>query len=181
MGLYVLFKQPQLGGFELSSLLMCMMAGAMFTNLSKDSGRTLDILDRFTSPIYMMFFVFSGAALDLSIFFNKNGLFVLLIAGIYIFFRVGGKYLGAFTGASISKCEPQVRKYLGFTLVPQAGVAIGLATTASSIYRQNPDANIQFIGGLIIAIILTSTLVYELFGPLISKFALNKAGEIAKE
>ena len=181
VGLYVLFKQPQLGGFELSSLLMCMMAGALFTNLSKDSGRTLDILDRFTSPIYMMFFVFSGAALDLSIFFNKNGLFVLLIAGIYIVFRVGGKYFGAFTGASISKCEPPVRKYLGFTLVPQAGVAIGLATTASSIYRQNPDVNIQHLGGLIIAIILTSTLVYELFGPLVSKFALSKAGEIEKE
>ena len=181
VGLYYLFKQPQLGGFELSSLLMCMMTGAMYTNLAKDSNRTLDVLERFTSPIYMMFFVFSGASLDLSIFFNKNGLLILLIAVVYIIFRVVGKYLGAFTGAVITKCEPQIKKYLGLTLIPQAGVAIGLATTASSVYRENADEKIQFLGGLIIAIILTSTLVYELVGPLVSKYALKKAGEISEE
>ena len=181
VGLYVLFRFPEAGGFELSSLLMCMMAGALFTNLSKDSGRTLDVLERFTSPIYMMFFVFSGAALDLSIFGNEKGWMIVVIAVIYIIFRVVGKYLGAFTGASITKCEPQVKKYLGLTLIPQAGVAIGLATTASAIYRGNTDPQVQMIGSLIIAIILTSTLVYELIGPLVSKFALTKAGEIHNE
>ena len=181
VGLYVLFRFPEAGGFELSSLLMCMMAGALFTNLSKDSGRTLDVLERFTSPIYMMFFVFSGAALDLSIFGNEKGWMIVVIAVIYIIFRVVGKYLGAFTGASITKCEPQVKKYLGLTLIPQAGVAIGLATTASTIYRENADPQVQMIGSLIIAIILTSTLVYELIGPLVSKFALTKAGEIRNE
>ena len=181
VGLYILFKQPYMGGFELSSLLICMMAGALFTNLAKDSTRTLDVLDRFTSPIYMMFFVFSGASLDLSIFFNENGLIVLLIAGIYLVFRVVGKYLGAFTGTSITHCEPQVKKYLGLTLVPQAGVAIGLATTASGLFGASENETLRLVGSLIIAIILTSTLVYELVGPLLSKYALKKAGEIYQE
>ncbi len=179
LGIYMLFKNPQLGGFELSSLLMCMMAGALYTNMRKDSDRTLDVMDRFTSPIYMMFFVISGASLDLTVFGSKSGLVVLGIAFIYLIFRVIGKWLGAFTGASITKCEPQVKKYLGFTLVPQAGVAIGLATNASklfSVHEATQEASV-----LIVAIILSSTLIYELFGPMISKFALNKAGEIAPD
>ncbi|MCR5184635.1 MAG: cation:proton antiporter [Bacilli bacterium] len=178
VGVYYLFKQPQLGGFELSSLLMCMMAGAIYTNACKDSNKTLDVFDRFTAPIYMMFFVISGASLDLTIFFNGNGLIVAIIALVYIVFRVIGKYLGALTGASITHCEPQVKKYLGFTLIPQAGVAIGLATTANYLFTANEET--KEVGGLIIAIVLTSTLIYELIGPLVSKYALSKAGEIEK-
>ena len=176
LGAYYLFKYPAMGGFELSSLLICMMAGVIYTNLCKDSGRTLDVMDRFTSPIYMMFFVISGASLDLSIFASEKGLFVVGVAFVYIIFRVVGKYLGAYTGSSISKCEPQVKKYLGFALIPQAGVAIGLATNANvlfSAHEQTAEA-----GSLIMAIILTSTLVYELIGPMFSKLALSKAGEI---
>ena len=127
----------------------------------------------------MMFFVISGASLDLSIFFNSDGLIVLAIAAVYVVFRVIGKWSGAFVGASITRCEPQVKKYLGFALVPQAGVAIGLATTANVLFSANPET--QKAGSLIIAIILTSTLVYELVGPLASKFALKKAGEITEE
>ena len=179
LGIYMIFKQEQLGGFELSSLLMCMMAGAIYTNMRKDSDRTLDVMDRFTSPIYMMFFVISGASLDLTVFFSKSGLVVVSIAVIYLLFRVGGKWLGAFTGASITNCEPQVKKYLGLTLVPQAGVAIGLATTSSKLFSLHEAT--QEASVLIIAIILTSTLIYELFGPMISKYALNKAGEIAPD
>ena len=178
-GMYYLFKSKYLGGFELSSLLMCMMIGAVYVNMSKDNGKTLDLMDRFTAPIYLMFFVISGASLDLTIFFNKNGLIVLAIAAIYILVRVMGKWTGSFTGASISRCEPKIRKYLGFALIPQAGVAIGLATTANALFTANPDT--EYEGALIIAIILTSTLVYELVGPLVSKFALNKAGEIPTE
>lgn len=177
VGLYYLFKQPYMGGgFELSSLLTCMIAGAVFTNFAKDSDRTLDILERFTSPIYMMFFVISGACLDLSIFTNKLGLIALIVALIYIAFRVAGKWFGAFTGSSITNSEPQVKKYLGLTLIPQAGVAIGLATNASSLFSLNETTQVS--GALIIAIILTSTLIYELFGPMICKFALTKAKEI---
>lgn len=178
-GFYMLFKYPQLGGFELSSLLMCMVAGLIYTNMRKDSSRTLDVLDRFTSPIYMMFFVISGASLDLTIFFDSKALLVLGIAGVYVIFRMVGKWLGAFIGASVTHCEPQVKKYLGFTLAPQAGVAIGLATTANNIFSLNE--NTKEIGAFIIACVLTSTLIYELIGPLISKFALTKAGEIVLE
>ena len=179
VGFYLLFKNPQLGGFELSSLLMCMMAGAFYSSLRKDSGPTFDVLERFTSPIYMMFFILSGASLDLSIFWSGNGLIVVIIALIYILARVLGKWLGAFTGASVTHCEPEIRKYLGLTLAPQAGVAIGLATTASALFKANPATAES--GALILAIILTSTLVYELVGPLVSKFALTKAGEISPE
>lgn len=178
LGIYMLFKNPELGGFELSSLLMCMVAGAMLASLRSDSGRTFDVLDRFTSPIYMIFFVLSGASLDLTIFFQSNGLFVLMIAGIYIVSRVIGKWGGAFAGATITRCEPEVRKYLGLALVPQAGVAIGLATTANTLFAENglPES-----GAIILAIILSSTLIYELIGPVVSKFALTKAGEIPVE
>ena len=179
LGIYMLFKSPALGGFELSSLLTCMMAGAIYTNFVSDSNRTLDVMDRFTSPIYMMFFVISGASLDLTIFFNRNGLIVVGIAATYVIFRVIGKWLGAFTGASVTRCEDKIKKYLGFALIPQAGVAIGLATTAYTLFNKNPDTALA--GSLILAIILTSTLIYELIGPMVAKFALNKAGEIPKE
>ncbi len=178
LGIYFLFKQPYMGGFELSSLLTCMVAGALFTNICKDSDRTLDILDRFTSPIYMIFFVLSGASLDLRVFTGDSWYVVLLIALIYIIFRVVGKYSGAFIGSTVTKCEPQVKKYLGFTLVPQAGVAIGLATTANKMFIEEGAAE---AGIMVVAIVLTSTLIYELAGPLISKWALTKAGEITEE
>ena len=181
LGFYYLFKSPMMGGFELSSLLTCMMAGAIYTNFVKESGRTLDVMDRFTSPVYMMFFVISGASLDLTIFFNGDGLVVVLIALTYLVFRVVGKWGGAFVGASITRCEPQVKKYLGFALVPQAGVAIGLSTTAYKLFSQYSDPAMQKTGALILAIILTSTLVYELFGPMVAKFALKKAHEIPEE
>ena len=178
LGFYYLFKSPKMGGFELSSLLICMMAGAIYTNFVNDSGRTLDVMDRFTAPIYMMFFVISGASLDLSIFFNKDGLIVLAIALTYIISRVVGKWSGAFMGASITHCEPQVKKYLGFALIPQAGVAIGLSTTAYKLFSANE--NTQRAGALILAIILTSTLIYELIGPMCAKFAFKKANEISE-
>ena len=181
LGFYYLFKSPMMGGFELSSLLTCMMAGAIYTNFVKESGRTLDVMDRFTSPVYMMFFVISGASLDLTIFFNGDGLVVVLIALAYLVFRVVGKWSGAFVGATITRCEPQVKKYLGFALVPQAGVAIGLSTTAYKLFSQYSDPYMQKTGALILAIILTSTLVYELFGPMVAKFALKKAHEIPEE
>ena len=181
LGFYYLFKSEMMGGFELSSLLICMMAGAIYTNMVKDSNRTLDVMDRFTSPIYMMFFVISGASLDLSIFFNPDGLLVVIVAAIYIVFRVVGKWGGAFVGASITRCEPQVKKYLGFALVPQAGVAIGLSTTAYKLFSESGNEQCQRAGALILAIVLTSTLVYELIGPMVAKFAFTKAGEIPQE
>ena len=181
LGFYYLFKSPAMDGLELSSLLICMMAGSIYTNMVKDSNRTLDVMDRFSSPIYMMFFVISGASLDLSIFFNSDGLVVVIIALVYIVFRIIGKWSGAFVGASITRCEPQVKKYLGFALIPQAGVAIGLSTTAYRLFSNNPNPDCQKAGALILAIILTSTLIYELIGPMVAKFALKQANEIPEE
>ncbi len=176
VGLYQLFRLPQAGGFELSSLLMCMMCGAVYCNAVPDSNRTFEFMDRFTSPIYMLFFMISGASLDLTVF--SKGYLIIVIALVYLFCRVLGKWLGAFLGAEITKAEPTVKKYLGFTLVPQAGVAIGLATTASTLFGESSIPEIQSIGGTIVAVVLTSTLIYELTGPFITKIALEKAGEI---
>ena len=181
LGFYYLFKSEMMGGFELSSLLICMMAGAIYTNMVRDSNRTLDVMDHFTSPVYMMFFVISGASLDLTIFFNSDGLLVVIIALVYIVFRIIGKWSGAFAGASVTRCEPQVKNYLGFALIPQAGVAIGLSTTAYRLFMDNPNEAYQRAGALILAIILTSTLVYELIGPMVAKFALKQAHEIPEE
>ena len=176
VGLYHLFQQPYCGGFELSSLLMCMMIGAIYVNFRKDALATMEVVDKITPVVFMLFFVLSGATLNLSIFVGDGVLFFVVIAAFYLLFRVGGKWLGAFFGTSITKCEPNVRKYLGITLIPQAGVAIGLATSAGkSLASINPQ-----IGGLIVAVILTSTIVYELVGPALTKGALQKAGEIAE-
>ena len=174
LGFYYLFKQDFMGEFELSSLLTCMAAGAIYVNLRPDSIKTFEFLDRFTTPIYMLFFILSGANLNLAIFTGDNGVIVLTVAAFYLVFRFGGKWSGAALGSTITKAEPNVKKYLGFCLVPQAGVAIGLATTAGNILAtSNPE-----IGSMIVAVILTSTLVYELIGPIVTKTALQKAGEI---
>ncbi len=179
VGLYYLFKIPELGSFELSSLLMCMVAGAFFCNMRADSSITFEFMDRFTAPIFMLFFIISGASLDLTIFASDDGWLILLAAFVYALSRVLGKWLGAYSGAKMTSAEPTVQKYLGFCLVPQAGVAIGLATTAGSTLTESDGAS--SVGALIVAVVLTSTLVYELTGPFITKFALTKAGEITSE
>lgn len=175
-----------------SSLLTTMMVGAVLINMRSDSELIFERMDMFTPPIFMLFFVISGANLDLTIFASSNALIMIIIALVYLVFRALGKYLGAFTSAKISKSEPTVQKYLGFTLFPQAGVAIGLASTASqtlvkegNLLLQNDSSNmlgstLVTYGNMILAIILTSTMVYELCGPFITKIALTKAGEIQK-
>lgn len=149
----------------LSSLLVCMMMGAIFANTSSESDKVFEQTDRITPPIFMLFFFLSGAALDLSIIPQVG-----IIGVVYVVFRVVGKMLGAYLGGRMSHASANVRKYLGFTLVPQAGVAIGLATTAMSVV---PD-----YGPRIRTIILCGTVIYELTGPVITKLALKKAGEI---
>lgn len=122
----------------------------------------------------MIFFVVSGASLDLSVFLS--GSLVLIVAGVYIVFRMIGKFIGAYAGGRITKAEPIVQKYLGWTLFPQAGVAIGMATLASQGFDSNPE-----YGAMILAVALAATLIYELTGPVITKIALTKAGEIVDE
>jgi len=165
----------KLFGCELSfsALLACMMIGAMLINLRSDAMRTVERIDQFTPPLYMLFFVISGASLDITVFGKKEAISIIIIAVVYIFARAAGKYLGAFSSAKLTKAEPTVQKYLGFTLIPQAGVAIGLATTANN--------SLPGMGTTIMTVILTATIIYELVGPVITKVSLKKAGEILEE
>ena len=158
-----------------SPLLGCMMIGAIFINFRNDAMRTIERVDQFTPPLYMLFFVISGASLDITIFGSDSAVVVVVVALVYIVFRCLGKYAGAFSSAKLTHSEPSVQKYLGFTLFPQAGVAIGLATTAS---QELSHLGLEKQSSLILAVVLTATIIYELLGPVITKISLQKAGEI---
>ena len=149
----------------LSALLMCMMLGAVFANTSSESDKVFELTDRITPPIFMLFFFLSGAALDVTLIPSVG-----VIGILYVLFRVVGKVGGAWAGGKLSHASAKTQKYLGFMLVPQAGVAIGLATTAMSV--------VPAYGPRIRTIILCGTVIYELTGPVITKLALKKAGEI---
>lgn len=151
--------------FNLSSLLVCMMNSAIMVNFSKESDKMLDVCDRWTPPLFLLFFVISGAELNLEILPQIG-----LIGIIYLIARTAGKCLGATAGAAIIKADKQIIKYLGLTLIPQAGVAIAMSQLVITILPR--------YGEQIRAVILGATLVYELTGPLITKMALTKAGEI---
>ena len=152
-----------------SPLLTCMTLGTVFCNLCDFSEELMDRLDRWTAPIFILFFVISGAELELSVFTN---VIIVLIGIVYIAFRSLGKYFGAGISANMVKSEPTVKKFLGITLLPQAGVALGMAMQARELGE---------IGGLVASITLFSVLVYELVGPSLTKLALSKAGEINPE
>lgn len=154
---------------DLSSLMTCMMLGAVFANMRKDSTVILEGCERWTPPIFMLFFVISGASLDLSII-----PYVGVVGLVYVVFRCVGKYIGALAGASIVKCEPNVKKYLGIALFPQAGVAIGMSQTVATI----PE--LAEYAPKVVTVVLCATLIYELVGPILTKVVLTKAGEIEK-
>lgn len=154
--------------FGLSHLLLCMAIGATYVNLRDDAIQTLEQADAWTPPLFMLFFVISGADLNVSML-PKLG----LIGVAYILARVVGKYFGAFIGCTISKTSHKIRKYLGFSLIPQAGVAIGIAQL---VVKELPE-----YGSSIQAVILCATLIYELVGPIVTKLSLIKAGEIEVE
>ncbi len=149
-----------------SSLLVCMMLGTVFCNLCPLSHDLMEKSDKWTSPLFALFFVVSGAELQLSVFTDVA---VIGIGVLYILFRSLGKYFGAGWSAKWTKCSPEICKYLGITLLPQAGVALGMCLTAKQLGAE---------GDLIRNIILFSVLIYELFGPMCTKWALTKAGDI---
>lgn len=149
-----------------SSLLVCMMLGTVFCNLCPLSHDLMDAADGWTAPLFALFFVISGAELELNVFLDAA---IVCIGVVYIVFRSAGKYIGAYASAKWTRCAPQICKYLGITLLPQAGVALGMCTTAMQLGEQ---------GGLIRNITLFSVLVYELVGPLLTRQALTKAGDI---
>ena len=152
---------------NLSTLLACMMMGAVFTNTTKRTNvnTIMELCDRFTPPLLILFFTVSGASLKLNVLLTVG-----LVGLIYIVMRVVGKITGAFIGATITKSPEPVKKWLGFALIPQAGVAIGLTIVAGNVVPQYANE--------IRAVVLCATLIYELVGPAITKFALKKAGEI---
>ncbi len=149
-----------------SSLLVCMMLGTVFCNICPLSHDLMGAADKWTSPLFALFFVISGAELELSVF---TDIAIVGIGVIYIIFRCLGKYTGTFASAKATKCEPQICKYLGITLFPQAGVALGMCTTAMQLGTE---------GNLIRNITLFAVLVYEIVGPLLTKMALTAAGDI---
>ena len=149
-----------------SSLLVCMMLGTVFCNLCPLSHDLMEKADKWTSPLFALFFVISGAELELGVFADVA---IVGIGLVYIVFRSLGKYFGAHYSAKWTKCSPEICKYLGITLLPQAGVALGMCLTAKQL---GPE------GDLIRNIILFSVLVYELVGPLLTRMALTAAGDI---
>ena len=149
----------------LSALLTCMAIGAAMVNLRADSSALIENTDRWTPPLFMLFFIISGAELDLQVLTTVG-----LLGVLYLVARSLGKYFGSALGACVVKSEPKIRKYLGLTLLPQAGVAIGMA--------QVVIAKLPEYGEVIRAVVLCATLVYELVGPVITRIALSRAGEI---
>ncbi len=153
-----------------SNLLTCMMLGTVFCNVCDFSEELMDRVDRWTAPLFILFFVISGAELDLKVF--KSG-WIVLIGIVYILSRSAGKYSGAYVSSKMAKCDDNIVKYLGVTLLPQAGVALGMARIASDTFGAD--------GALILQITLFAVLVYELIGPMLTKIALTKAGDINPE
>lgn len=152
-----------------SPLLVCMMLGTIFCNICDFSEELMDRVDRWTAPLFILFFVLSGAELELHLF--KDPL-IVCIGVVYIIFRCIGKYTGARTSAQMMKCDPNIIKYLGITLFPQAGVALGMALKAEQLGAE---------GAIVANITLFSVLIYELIGPFLTKISLQKAGEIHPE
>ena len=149
-----------------SSLLVCMMMGSVFCNLCPLSEEIMSRADKWSAPLMVLFFVISGAELELGVFAKGSA---VLIGLIYILTRSAGKYFGARESARLMHCSDNVIRYLGITLLPQAGVALGMCVTAAKLPGDGP---------MIRNIVLFAVLIYELVGPLLTKWALTKAGDI---
>lgn len=152
-----------------SSLLVCMMLGTVFCNICPLSHDLMERSDKWTSPLFALFFVISGAELELNVFADWA---IVVIGIVYIIFRSLGKYCGTFGSAKLAKCSPNICKYLGITLLPQAGVALGMCAIVAS------EPAFAGAGNLVRNITLFAVLIYELVGPLLTRQALTAAGDI---
>ncbi len=166
----------EVGGVHIgfSSLLTCMMLGTVFCNICKTSEEMMQRTEKWTKPLFVLFFVISGASLDLTVF--KKPVFIL-IGVIYILSRSVGKIAGTFGSAKLMKCDDKTVKYLGITLLPQAGVALGMVSTvtADDVFGGSE------IGSTVRFVILFGVLIYEIFGPMMTKWALTRAGDITEK
>ena len=160
----------QIGGIHcgFSLLLVCMMTGTVFCNICDFSEELMERVESWSVPLNILFFVISGAELDLNIL--KSPL-ILMVGVIYIIFRSLGKCSGSYLSCKMTRCGEKITKHLGITLLPQAGVALGMALTAGELMG----------GDLVRNVVLFAVLVYELVGPVMTKNALIKAGEICLE
>lgn len=163
-------KKFSVGGVHVgfSLLLVCMVTGTIFCNICETSEELMARIERWTAPLNMLFFILSGAELNLTVLANPM---VILIGVVYIIFRSVGKIGGAYASCRMEKTTPVIQKYLGITLLPQAGVALGMALTAANLSD----------GQMVRSVVLFSVLVYELVGPTLTKWSLFKAGEIKPE
>ena len=163
-----LIDDLEIGGVHItfSSLLVCMMLGTVFCNYCEFSEELMERVDRWTAPVFVLFFVLSGAELELEVF---EDITIVLVGIIYILARSAGKYSGAYISAKFSGCDENITKYLGVTLLPQAGVALGMAIKSEALGE---------VGVIIANITLFAVLIYELVGPMLTKIALLKAGDI---
>ncbi len=152
-----------------SSLLVCMMLGTVFCNICPLSHDLMEKSDKWTSPLFALFFVISGAELELSVFTDWA---IVVIGVVYIVFRCLGKYYGAYISAKATDCSPSIQKYLGVTLFPQAGVALGMCAIVAA------EPVFGAAGNLVRNITLFAVLIYELVGPLMTRQALLSAGDI---
>ena len=157
-----------------SSLLTCMMLGTIFCNICKTSEEMMERTEKWTKPLFVLFFVISGASLDLTVF--KQPVFIL-IGVIYILFRSLGKIFGTMGSSKLMKCDENTVKYLGITLLPQAGVALGMVSTVANDEVFGGSA----IGGTVRFVVLFGVLIYEIFGPMMTKWALTRAGDITEK
>lgn len=157
----------------LSSLLTCMMCGTIFCNVCECSDEMMQRADSWTKPLLILFFVLSGAELDMGVFSVPA---FVIIGIVYIVARSAGKYLGARISAKCTGCDDNIVKYLGITLLPQAGVALGMVSTVSGDAALGAD-----IAGTVRFVVLFAVLVYELLGPVFTKWALTKAGDITEK
>ena len=156
-----------------SSLLTCMMCGTVFCNVCECSNEMMSRADSWSKPLLIVFFVISGAELDLSVFLKP---ILVLVGLVYIISRCVGKYFGAMWSAKAMKCSPDIIKYLGITLFPQAGVALGMVSTVTKDGVIGAD-----VAGVVRFVILFAVLIYEIFGPVATKWALTKAGDITEK
>ena len=161
--------ETTIGGVHIkfSSLLVCMMLGTVFCNVCDFSEEIMGKTDKWTAPLFVLFFVLSGAELNFEVFGDVS---VIIIGIVYILTRAAGKMLGAAVSAKAMKCEPNIVKYLGITLLPQAGVALGMSLIAAQQLGE--------VGAVIRNLTLFAVLIYELVGPMFTKIALTKAGDI---
>jgi NhaP-type Na+/H+ or K+/H+ antiporter len=151
---------------EVSVLLSAMMMGLVLVNMMRENYKFFEVLRSVDTPLYLAFFILSGAHLDFSILYKMG------IAGLlYVAFRTAGKVYGARIGAKISNAPKTVENWLGLSLTPQAGVALGIGLVAKITF---PD-----LGNYIFTIIAATSVVFELVGPLLTKYSLVRAGEIS--